>query len=76
MHDWCWTGSPPKSMSPRRTQWLELRAGGLTAPEVAEAMCISQSGERAHKADVLFFLHARTVPHAVAIGYQRGILKV
>jgi DNA-binding CsgD family transcriptional regulator len=72
-----WSGIDTANMimTPRRCEWLQLRADGRTAAECANRMNISTSGERMYEADTMFILGAKTVTHAVAIGMRQGLIQ-
>jgi DNA-binding CsgD family transcriptional regulator len=55
---------------------LRLTAEGLTEADIAALLFISTHSVKQHRGDMRRNLGARTLPHAVAIGYQRRILQV
>lgn len=68
---WRYAGHP---LSARETQILLLMAEGLSNPEIGARLYVAPNTIRVHVKHVLAKLQARTRAHAVALGYQRGIL--
>lgn len=61
-------------LTARQLECLRLLAAGYRPPEIARRLYIA---DRTLKTDLKHLreaLGARTTPHAVAIGYQRGLL--
>ena len=64
----------PPVVSARELQVLELRADGLTAWEIGERLWISEETVKCYLKRINAKLEARNSTHAVAIGYQTGLL--
>lgn len=62
-------------LSPRERAILECLASGFDDPQIAEALSISVSTVRFHLGNVFEKLGARNRCHAVAIGFQTGLLR-
>ncbi|MGH8215824.1 MAG: helix-turn-helix transcriptional regulator [Rhodanobacteraceae bacterium] len=63
------------SLSPRERAILECLASGFDDPQIADALSISVSTVRFHLGNVFEKLGARNRCHAVAIGFQIGLLR-
>ena len=61
-------------LTPREYQVLQRLAEGLTAKEASAVLHVGESSVRLYIRRVYAKLQARNAPHAVAIGYQRGLL--
>lgn len=62
-------------LSPRERTILECLASGFDDPQIAEALSISVSTVRFHLGNVFDKLGARNRCHAVAMGFQTGLLR-
>jgi DNA-binding NarL/FixJ family response regulator len=62
-------------LSDRETEMLTLMAQGLTDKEIASRLTIAESTAKNHVANILRKLDAANRTQAVAIGFQKGILK-
>lgn len=63
------------NLSPRERAILECLASGLDDPGIADTLSISVSTVRFHLRNVFDKLGARNRCHAVAIGFQTGLLR-
>jgi DNA-binding CsgD family transcriptional regulator len=63
-------------LTPRQLEVLRGLADGKRLQEMATELWLSPGTIRTHRTALFKALAARTAAHAVAIGYQRGILRV
>lgn len=63
-------------LSPREMEVLALTARGLTTGEIAAELGISQQTAKNHRHSMQSKLGASCTAHAVAIGFERGLLNV
>jgi len=68
------TGSD--KLTPKEMEHLRYLADGLTRPEIAKMLTISQDTVKWHRWWLYVKLDAKNGPHAVAIAFRRGILPV
>lgn len=61
-------------LSPRQLQTLALIAEGCTDRDIAQRLHVALPTTRQHVQDIRAKLDARNRAHAVAIGYQTGVL--
>lgn len=66
----------PPDLTARQIQVLELLAEGLDAHGIAARLHLAYSTVKSHVAELLCLLGASNRAHAVAIGYQRGLLSL
>ena len=64
----------PWAVTPRQRQVLELRAQGLTAKQIGQVLWVSEETVKSALKEINRTLAARNSTHAVAIGYQTGML--
>jgi DNA-binding NarL/FixJ family response regulator len=64
----------PKRPTEREVQILEFVAEGLTNTEIAAAMYLSEETVKSHVRHILAKLGAHSRAHAVALGYETGLL--
>jgi DNA-binding NarL/FixJ family response regulator len=64
------------TLSPRELDVLRLCAAGLNQAQVADALGIAHCTVKTRAKFVFAKLGARSMPHAVALGHQRGLLPV
>ena len=64
----------PWAVTERQRQVLALRAQGLTIDEIAEELWVSRWTVMCHLKEINRTLAAKNSTHAVAIGYQTGML--
>jgi DNA-binding CsgD family transcriptional regulator len=62
-------------LAPRELEFLRHAAAGATRPETAKAMHISLSTAKNIATRIFGLLGAQTMAQAVAVAYERGILK-
>lgn len=67
---------PGDPLTERERQILTLLATGAGAAEIGRALYIGEGTVKTHTTRLYARLGARNAPHAVALGYQRGILTV
>lgn len=65
---------PPDPLTPRQLEVLRAAAEGLSLEGTAERLFIEVATAKFHRAQIFRALSARTMSHAVAIGYQQGWL--
>lgn len=63
-----------QTLSRRQQELLGLLAEGITLVDVAKKLHIGESTVKSTARDLYTRLGARTAAHAVAIGYERGLL--
>jgi DNA-binding CsgD family transcriptional regulator len=63
-------------LTERETQTLRLMADGLSAEETGARLYISVPSVRTYRRTAYAKLGARNAPHAVALAYEAGLLKV
>jgi DNA-binding NarL/FixJ family response regulator len=68
------TAMPPRALSPRGLQVLQLLAEGMTNSEIAARIYVAPETVKKHVAAVLNALGAENRAHAVAIAFRRGLL--
>jgi DNA-binding CsgD family transcriptional regulator len=68
-------GSEPEPLTGRERTILRLMAYGRSVDQAAADLCISRHTVRFHRTNVLWKLGATNPAHAVAIGYDEGILR-
>lgn len=61
-------------LSLRQLEVLRMVAVGASAPEIADALCISEATVRTHVKNILERLGAKNRAHAVALAMDRGLL--
>ena len=59
----------------RETQVLQLISDGLVNREIGERLYLSEETVKSHVRHLLAKLQARSRAHAVAIGFQRGLIQ-
>ena len=59
----------------REAEVLALLADGLNGPEIAEQLGISPETVKSHAGNLKLRLGARTLAHAVSIGFRRNLLR-
>jgi DNA-binding NarL/FixJ family response regulator len=69
------TGAFREKLSSRELEVLRLLAAGLYNREIGKILCIEIDTVKNHVANILMRLDALNRTHAVAIGYERGILR-
>jgi DNA-binding CsgD family transcriptional regulator len=69
------TPEPPPALSARETEILRLIADGLTGEEIAGKLTISVHTVKSHMARIMDRLGAESRAQAVAIAYERRILR-
>ena len=62
------------SLTPRESEILRLIAGGMSAKEVANRICISPRTVERHIEHVRLKLRARNRPHMIMEAITRGVL--
>lgn len=62
------------NLTPRETEVLHLVAGGMSAKEVANRICISPRTVERHIEHVRLKLRARNRPHMITEAIARGVL--
>lgn len=62
-------------MSPRELQVIQLSAKGLNAKQMARELGLSEETIKTHRKLAIARLDAKNIVHAVAIAYERGMLK-
>lgn len=62
-------------LSPWQVRILQTLAAGLTLDEASAELDLSPNTMHTHRSRIYQALGARNAAHAVAIGYQRGLLK-
>ena len=62
-------------LTPKQSEVLDHARRGLTTVETARAMFVSEHTVKFHRTRVFETLGARTMAHAVAIAYERGLLE-
>ena len=62
------------NLTPRETEVLHLVAGGMSAKEVANRICISPRTVERHIEHVRLKLRARNRPHMITEAVARGVL--
>lgn len=68
-------GKPLDPLTPRQLQVLQGLADGQTYDEIARGLYVSYATVKVHSGLLLGRLRARNAAHAVAIGYQAGLLQ-
>ena len=63
-----------KMLTPKQTEVLQHAANGLDIKETAKEMWLATVTVKFHRTQIFFALDAKNITHAVAIGYQKGIL--
>ena len=63
-----------RSLTPRETQVLRLVAQGLSNPEIADRLTITEETVKTHVSRVLTKLHLRNRTQAVVIAYESGLI--
>jgi DNA-binding NarL/FixJ family response regulator len=61
-------------LTPRQKQVLQLWADGLKMPDIEKDLFITNNTLKFHSRLIRRNLQARTIQHAVAIGFREGIL--
>ena len=64
----------PSPLSPREGEVLQLAARGLSTPEIARELVISQSTVKTHFEKLYYRLGVRDRAAAVAEGFRRGLI--
>jgi DNA-binding CsgD family transcriptional regulator len=67
-------GAEPETLTPRERDVLRCMSYGLTVAQTAGALRVSPWTVRWHRTNLLWKLAATNPPHAVAIGYEHGLL--
>lgn len=62
------------TLTPRQLEILRLTADGLTCAEIGKKLFIGEQTVRTHRQAIRARMGAATLPHAIALAYQRGIL--
>lgn len=62
-------------MSPRELHVLYLASKGMSAKQMARALGISEETVKTHRKHAIARMDAKNIVHAVAIAYERGMLK-
>ena len=74
------TAAPPTSrltaLTPRETQVLKLVAEGLSNPEIAARLVVTEETVKTHVSSVLSKLGASDRTHAVTLALKRGIIEL
>ncbi|MEU7904137.1 helix-turn-helix transcriptional regulator [Actinoplanes sp. NPDC049118] len=65
---------PAVHLTPRRQQTLQLVADGYTDREIADQLDIGERTAITHVRELRWLLGARNRAHAVALGYELGLL--
>ncbi|MEV7602724.1 response regulator transcription factor [Kitasatospora sp. NPDC089797] len=65
---------PRAALTGREEEVLRLMATGLSNPEIAEALTVSQETVKTHVGNVLTKLGAQNRTHAVVIAYESGLV--
>ena len=60
--------------TPRETEVLQLICDGLVNREIGERLFLSEETVKSHVRHLLAKLQARSLAHAVAVGFRRGII--
>ncbi len=68
------TALRPSPLSPREGEVLQLAAHGLSTPEIAKKLVISQSTVKTHFEKLYYRLAVRDRAAAVAEGFRRGLI--
>lgn len=68
------SGGPNDLLSVRQRQVLDMIAGGMSSPDIAAKLVVSQETVRTHTKQLLRRLGATGRAHAVARAYQLGLL--
>jgi PAS domain S-box-containing protein len=68
------TALRPSPLSPREGEVLQLAAHGLSTPEIAKKLVISQSTVKTHFEKLYYRLSVRDRAAAVAEGFRRGLI--
>lgn len=67
-------GVTASDLTPAQQQVLRLVAQGYSYTEIATELYIAPKTARHHQSGILQRLRARNMAHAVALGYELGIL--
>lgn len=62
-------------LTSREHEILALMADGLTSKQIAQKLRIAAFTVKEHRKHLLKALCARNAPHAIALGYRRGLLE-
>jgi DNA-binding NarL/FixJ family response regulator len=62
-------------MTRRQQQILQLLSLGLTEQQVADELGLGRETVKSHSKEIRRHLGARSKTHAVAIGFQTGLLR-
>lgn len=65
-----------EELSPRQTEVLNLLSLGLTYKEIASELGIAHGTATLHVVATLRKLQAKSSPHAVRIGIEKGIITI
>ncbi|MEV7020544.1 response regulator transcription factor [Kitasatospora sp. NPDC093558] len=65
---------PQAALTGREEEVLRLMATGLSNPEIAESLVVSQETVKTHVGNVLLKLGAQNRTHAVVIAYESGLV--
>jgi DNA-binding CsgD family transcriptional regulator len=66
--------APAVHLSPRRLRTLQLVADGLTDQEIADRFGVGRNTVVTHVRELRWLIGAKNRAHAVALGYQLGLL--
>lgn len=64
-----------EELSVREAEVIRAAADGLTTNEIAEQLVLSVETVKSHKRRIIAKLHARSLAHAIALGFRDGILE-
>ncbi len=64
---------PPSELTARQVQILTLLARGLTYPQIAEALCLSEATVRYHLGQILDRLHLENRAQVIAYAARHGL---
>ncbi|MBI3583824.1 MAG: hypothetical protein HY096_07735 [Nitrospinae bacterium] len=63
-------------LTERETEILKLKTGGLKNKEIANKLSISPITVKNHIHNILHKFNTKSILHAVALAYEKGILKI